>query len=96
MVERILEDPAHALNDYAQVLVRGCQQITQGLLFWLLKGGFKVGLGVFSYRSSYGDDFGNSDIASPASPVTGKGGFHHSCFLEYKQLFPKQELPMAM
>ena len=41
-------------------------RLLQGLLFWLLKGGLKVSLGTVSwYRSSYGTDFDNSEIACP-------------------------------
>ena len=38
----------------------------QGLLFRLLKEGFNVSLGTVQFRSSYGTDFDNSEIARPA------------------------------
>ena len=38
----------------------------QGQLFWLFEAGFKVSSGTVKwYRSSYGTDFENSEIASP-------------------------------
>ena len=37
----------------------------QGLLFWLVEGGFKVSSGISWYVSSHGTDFDNSEIASP-------------------------------
>ena len=40
----------------------------QGLLFCLLKGGFKVSSGTVEwYKCSHCTDFDNSEIASPAS-----------------------------
>ena len=46
--------------------VEGIWAIMQGLLFWLLKGGFKVSSGsVEWYRIIYGTDIDNSEIASP-------------------------------
>ena len=40
--------------------------VFHGLLFWLFRGCFKVSLGVAEwYRSSYGTDSENSEIASP-------------------------------
>ena len=44
----------------------GAHTQRQGLLFWLLNGGFKVSSGTAKwYRNSYGTDFDNSEIASP-------------------------------
>ena len=38
----------------------------QGLVSWLLKGGFRVSLGTVKwYRSSSGTDVDNSEITSP-------------------------------
>ena len=42
------------------------RSIVQGLLFWLFRGSFKASSGtVLWYRSSYGTNFENSEIASP-------------------------------
>ena len=43
-------------------------KVSQGLLFWLFTGGFKVSSGTVEwYRSSYDTDFGNSEIAGCVS-----------------------------
>ena len=44
----------------------GLGLLKQGLLFWLLKGGFRVSSGTVKwYISSYATDFDNSEMASP-------------------------------
>ena len=53
-----LARPVDALNPKAV--------IEQVLLFWLFTGVLEVSLGILSwYRSSYGTDFDNSEIAGP-------------------------------
>ena len=43
----------------------------RGVLCWLFKGGFKVSSGTLGwYRSSYGTDFDDSEIAGPVMPCT--------------------------
>ena len=51
--------------------------LSQGLLCWLIKGGFQVSSGIVEwYRNSYGSDFDTSEVASS---VTASHRASHVC-----------------
>ena len=59
-----MPDSTHAACDALQTEL---QAPTQGVLFWLFTGSFKVSLSTVSWhRSSHGTDFDSSETASPA------------------------------